>query len=486
MLNRGLPNSVARIWSRAGQAALNARFSSWAHWRHQKYASAQDVPASQRLWLGVKRCLVYLPLEVLAAPLPTFSNYGVRLGARLQPLQSPAAIEKTGFLEASEKVTRWLSLSGIQDRSENPDLHGSVHAWFDPTSRDYAFPYPEITGYFMTWALYHCALAENHGEDGEPFREMARQAARWQSSHGMLRGVGGVWNRPPIWVKDHPQKEGPFLYTFDTAMAMTGMVNLYRFTGDEKMLDVAEEMLHFLQEMARPDGFFNARFDVATHRTVDSDRHWSSTAGCWETKLALPLLLYSECKKTRTAEDAARAICDHVLKLQSGEGTFSMDNKSDFVYSHETCYAAEGLAVMGLRTGQPRYLKAALRATQALLSHQLPAGGIPRMMTGLAPQDTESSDVLAQVLRLGALFRARRELGDEDTRKLHALARRIHNYQNRSEIVSEDGGMEYGIDLAGNRKAHLNGWASMFSDQAYAAWGGLVDPIQLFTSGLLV
>ncbi|MDC3292646.1 hypothetical protein OAU56_05435, partial [Nitrosopumilus sp.] len=110
-------------------------------------------------------------------------------------------------MTSSYEITKnWLINSDIFVSNPSNSNYGGVRSYYDEKKREYAFLYPEITGYFISTMRFLYAHEKN-----ERYIELAKASSEWliqlyEKYGGIIQGVtaDGI-----------PKK---FVYSFDTGI----------------------------------------------------------------------------------------------------------------------------------------------------------------------------------------------------------------------------------------------------------------------------
>ena len=360
------------------------------------------------------------------------------------------------FLDKNiDAAVSWLLNSGIQNTKG--ESIGSFNAWYDMDSKTYPFIYSEITGYGITTLLYANSISRNN-----TYKERAKMAADWIIN--LMNENSGITARIYSGYKPDLRYFGSNIsYMFDNGMVLSGLVNIYLATKEDKYLEAATELAQSLLNAQKDNGLFYAAYDTMTEKYIDVQDKWSTQSGSYHAKLAIGLIDLYKVTRNEIFKNAAVALCNGSLVLQDNHGRFITQHNEDSTHMHPHCYSVEGLVYVGIKLEEKRFLESALHAVEWALNNQLPSGGMPCKYVNDKFINYERSDTLAQVLRLGLVLQSIGLLsGYEDN--LKRLASRLVQFQNTSN--NNKGGFFYGTELDGTIKNHLNSWATMFSIQA--------------------
>ena len=359
---------------------------------------------------------------------------------------------------------RWLSRSGIQHRTRDSKLNGGVAAWYEQDKKLYPFLYSEITGYALSAWIFL-----NKVRKTKQFLKNAHRAARWLTRHASAIG-GGVKTRLYL-VRHYVSPNYCFhqgrVYAFDTAMVGYGMLQLYRETRRPEYRQFSERLFGFLKDkMKRKDGLFHAYYDSKSGRVGEDLEKWSDQAGSFHGKLAL--FFIDHYRLTRRAESLALTtdLLDRVLSQQKPDGRFITGKADQSTHLHPHAYTLEGLVYAGVRLHEPKYLRAARKGFEWMLNGVSDDGSVSSHYVEGGFSHHERSDIVAQTLRLGAIFFC---LDRKKEKKLLPVLERIQKHLlmfQRSDRSVQGGGFVYGAATDGLQRPHLNAWATMFALQA--------------------
>ncbi len=353
----------------------------------------------------------------------------------------------------------WFLKSGIQKKKEGDHHFGAVSSWYDSEKKKYAYAYPEITGYAITFHMYLNSLNKD-----ERYIKNAKAAAQWIIREPLDPELMEIQFRLPY----EPYLSSPaHSYTFDNAMIITGLVHLFKATGESCWLDhavaLAERMIKFMQNK---EGFFHAYFDMSSGKILESKEKWSQQPGVHHAKLAIPLLLLFKITGDVFYKDSALKVCEWILNRQESNGRFVTNPSDGSTTLHPHCYALEGLFFADDHEGNPRFKSAILKGLRWLIESQLQTGGFPSEFKDKIFLRTERADALAQTIRLLCLAINRGIVDEELTLPLLCMVRRIVSFQQKEGPSPEKGGFRFFSDERGNILPHLNAWVTIFSLQA--------------------
>ncbi len=363
----------------------------------------------------------------------------------------------------------WLLRSGVQVVSDDERHHGGFVSWYDAQTESKPYVYSEITGYLTTLM---CALYARTQD--RRYLESARAAGDWlvRTAHPECGGFRCLWPLTPSRF-DYKFDQ---IYTFDTGVIVSGLVDLYRASGEARYLAAAVTASDWLlRVMAKPGGAFAPVYLPDTGEKPETDKEWSLCSGAYHTKVAIGLINLYAATGIERYRQAAVAACDFALGFQQADGRFVTFPGDGGTNSHPHAYAAEGLWVVGSLLGRDDYMQASARATGWLLSVQAPDGMIPRHWHAGQLLYHERVDVLGQTLRLAVLHAAQGRLTDtpELRHRLNLIVAHILNNQIASPDPRVDGGISFGRLSNGTPMPHINVWVSSFAIQGLSLYDDL-------------
>ncbi len=355
----------------------------------------------------------------------------------------------------------WLLTSGIQNLDKSSRAYGSFNAWYDEHSKSHSFAFSEVTGYGISTLLYL-----NNSTPDRVLIGRARLAADWLLLTAWDSKYGGFQCR-----YDH--STGTFnnrVCSFDAAMCLTGLVNLYRETKEVKYLEGAIQVGNWLvQRMQREDGSFYARILTNSGTLVDDAAKWSSQSGSYHAKISLGLISLFDLTKDYAYKEGALKVCEWTLKLQAPSGRFITNHRTRDTHLHPHCYSAEGLLCAGVLLGNKRYVESARRALLWIVHRLAPTGRVPRTYRDGHFSRHESVDISSQTMRLWLLLsRIYKNIGEGPA--VGKMATRLCDFQSYSNDRRSRGGFFYGYTNNNCPVDHVNSWGTMFAVQALSMY----------------
>lgn len=370
-------------------------------------------------------------------------------------------------------AVNWLLHSGIQAES------GAFNAWFDLDKKNYPFAYSEITGYAMTALLFFNRMEKQKG-----LMQRAEKAAKWLHDNALSK-EGAVRTRHYYNAKKADERfsfEGGNVFAFDCSMVLNGFVNLFNETKEKEYLNYAEKIAGFLDEKMFANEM-RAVYNLKSKRFLDNAGKWSWQPGSHHAKAAIGLLDIAAITENDDFAGKAGQLCENAIELQHKSGRFITNKSDNSTHLHPHCYSAEGLLYAGIKLKEEKFVAAAEKATEWAIANQTSNGGVNAFFDGKW-NNSQRSDVIAQVLRLAAALRSIGRLQKIAGEKIDALALRLLQEQN-IQPGEQQGGFFYGQDEEGKSKNCLNSWCTMFAAQALQ-WHGKLQRNEKFEIELII
>ncbi len=313
-------------------------------------------------------------------------------------------------MELPEHLLEWLV---------SPDLEsadGHCLSWWNPSHEGY--PYPEISG-----LLLHL-LADL---DAAPTRRRALADA-------LLADLGA----------GQGTRRGGHSYTFDTAMAVHGLLADGR--QGERTRSAARLLISAVEQRNPAAG--GPHPGPATDETP-----WSMSFGAHQAKICGALVTARETwGQIAGLDDAIQACSDAALEVQEDDGRFRIHGASRDTYVHSHCYAVEGLMMRDAVAvqGDSPWSEPVVAGARWLAGVQRPDGSLGAWHDGSADRGPARADATAQALRIWTLV-DRDRFAEPASRAAAALRRNVVAPRGvRYEESSDD----------------LCSWATIFAVQA--------------------
>lgn len=335
-----------------------------------------------------------------------------------------------------QALRRWLEAGEIVSPS------GAYYAWYDLSSEEPSFEYPEITGY----ALTHLASQPDitAGERATAARAAAWLVSRWRDGD---RSARSGWDDGRV-------------YYFDLAMEANGLLLAGSRFDMPDASDIGREIVEALCAEVEGSGYLPA----LPGGFSGSRRGWS-TEGVPHMGKALQCALHARVLFPGTG-DALQELVDalviQTVKHQDFDGRFVTDPSDEVTMLHPHLYAVEGLWCHAQATGSVTSAEAAAAGAAWVWAHQLPSGGLPRYVEVAAggAQPPEQLDLTAQAVRAAFLTNTNESDAARAAQRLVELA--VPRANGASALSYQP--------LSGD--SHLNAWVTLFAVQALRVASG--------------
>jgi hypothetical protein len=333
---------------------------------------------------------------------------------------------KSDLIELAVSLERWLLDGACQSDS------GAICAWVEYPQRVRAFDYPEISGYWLTYACGRRLWADG-------IRQRVKRVVQWlqaRLSAGNLAGRDG---------------HGA-VFHFDLAMIATGLFWAAQRLADEVDESLALKIVDLLADEILRNSRLPALNAASSRATVCST--WAVAGSAHLLKVLQCLLLGHERGHARCLE-AAHKLYGNLITLQRANGNFATHQDAHTTFLHPHLYAAEGAWIWGAYWGNSDALWRSQMALDWVWARQLPSGGFPRIWDEEATNAVlvEQSDVLAQAVRLAQIHR----------RHYPGLSKALTRIR---DVCLAQGSARALVYQPNSLAQHQNTWATLFSTQA--------------------
>ncbi len=352
-------------------------------------------------------------------------------------------------------VKNWLTNSGIfVSDSSNPN-YGGVRSFYDEKKKEFAFLYPEITGYFVSSMRF---LYEH--EKNAKYIELAKSSSLWliqlyEKFGGIIQGIS---------QEGTPKK---LVYSFDTGVCAKGLLDCYSITKEEKFLEYGKKLNQWLvDEAINPNGFVKPLKNLETNEFETSNDVWYKQPGCLHVKLAIPLLQLYKINHDDNMLESAKKISDNIINFQNPDGSLRLHQDNKTINLHALCYALEGLIVSYYVTKNESYLNHCKKALHWCDDQISKDGSIELWFN--SKYHEKASYPIAQIIRLKLLL-AKIDPSNHDEQVLEKLKSFLLTLQTTNNESPAKGGFyeEYYKSVLGwKKRLRINSWGSMFALQA--------------------
>ena len=354
-----------------------------------------------------------------------------------------------------EQVKNWLINSKIFVSDSSNENYGAVHSFYDEQKNEFAFLYPEITGYYISSMRF---LYEH--EKNSKFIEYAKASSFWllkihEKYGGVIQGIS-------------PQGDvQKFVYSFDTGICVKGLLDCYNLTNDEKLLSYGKQLNQWIiDNTIDENGSVKPLLNLETSEFETDKNVWYKRPGCLHIKLAIPLLELYKITNDELLLNSAKKICNTISDFQNSDGSIVLHKGEKIINLHTLSYALEGLIYAYDVTKDKNYLSCVKNALNWCSKKIEKDGSIDLWFN--SKYTSKSSYPIAQIIRL-ELLAAKIENSkpnDEYLEKLYSFLLSLQSSNNQSNA---NGGFYeefYKSIFSWKKRYRVNSWASMFALQA--------------------
>jgi len=268
----------------------------------------------------------------------------------------------------------WLSESDIINKDEQKPNYGGVNNGYFWKVKTYQYVYNEITGYAV-----NAFLTMYKWLNDDKYLQYSKNAADYlikqQEKNTNAFEYGAVFHS----LTFPDLKTVRNYYSFDNAIILHGMVNLYKITNEKKYYDVCLGIGNWLLKMQKEDGSFYSYYDAESKIiNHEYDEFWFDN-GCLHIKNAIGLMYLNHISDKEKYYNAGLKICNWGERLLDRDGLFWANSKKKYVFTHAHCYATEGYLYAYYLSKKQEYLNIAKKAGDALIALQNRDGSLFRI-----------------------------------------------------------------------------------------------------------
>lgn len=265
------------------------------------------------------------------------------------------------------QMEKWIT-------SEICNENGGIYSWQRGNEKGYL--YNEITGYGVK--LYTC-LYDTFKDP--KYLQMAKRSVDYINSQINCSG-GGI-------------SRGGIYYAFDASICLSGILSYYDCTSDNKHVDkkMTKDLLNFIYQSLFDKKPIN--LNGTSPANLDFN-HWSLSYGSHLLKCCIALSQSSsnfKSEKEKFDELIDRLCLDILNNFHNGH--FHKNSSSKDVYTHNHCYATEGLIYLN----RPEYLSVIQESANWLATVQNPNGSLYNRYFSSNGQE-EVADATSQAVRI--------------------------------------------------------------------------------------
>lgn len=277
--------------------------------------------------------------------------------------------------EHINSAIKWLTKSGVRNNDKTKLSFGGINNGYDCSIKEHPFVYSEITGYAISTFLNIYKWTER----GE-YLQYAEDAAKYLLRIQCLEKTKEEYGAIPHSLTLPQLKIAKKYWSFDNAVVLQGLANLYTITKDEQLYEACIKIGGWLvNHMQSEDGSFLSMYDA--EKGIKNHEWWEfhGDNGCLHIKNAIGLLKLSEITKDTKYENAAKKVCNWGMKLQDKDGIFWANLKKKYVFTHAHCYVNEGYLYAYLILKDSKYLEICKKSGEGLTKLQNNDGSLYRI-----------------------------------------------------------------------------------------------------------
>ena len=239
-------------------------------------------------------------------------------------------------------------------------------------------------------------------------------------------------------------------------------------------------------------GGFLSRYDGINKNNIHEDHYFWSDNGALHAKNAIALFKLSSATGDKKFYNAALKVLKWVISLQDRDGSFWVNNKKEYVYSHVQCYVLEGLLYAKYFTNSAEFDSAITKGAGWLLknidlkymgilgvhkfsnSSILPEGASSnifyRIVRRYLPRKEFASDATFQTCRIfflyDVLFKTKNEFSNVAKNILEIFPNKcIVTDAEKNKLPSSR--IDISIPFIKKKSSIVSVWSVMFAIQAY-------------------
>jgi hypothetical protein len=273
-----------------------------------------------------------------------------------------------------DAAVRWLCESDILNRDRDKPSFGGINNGYLWRDKKYQYVYNEITGYAINTFI---AIYQWLGQ--ETYLQYAKDAADYlislQCRDNQAFEYGAISHSLVFPDLNNVKK----YFSFDNAVILHGMVNLYRITREERYYTASLDLGNFLIKMQQKGGSFYCHYDAGDHRIEHANDEFFYDNGCLHVKNAIGLMYLDRISGDKHFYQAGERACEWGRRLLAKDGLFWANTRKKYVFTHAHCYATEGYLYAYYFSKKPEHLEIAQCAGEALIGLQNQDGSLYRI-----------------------------------------------------------------------------------------------------------
>jgi uncharacterized protein YyaL (SSP411 family) len=269
---------------------------------------------------------------------------------------------------------KWLSESNIRNQDEQKPSFGGINNGYFWKDKTYQYVYNEITGYAV-----NAFLNMHKWLNDEKYLQYSKNAADYlisqQEKNTNAFEYGGIAHS--LILPD--LKKLNYYYSFDNAIILHSLINLFKITNEKKYYDVCLDIGDWLLKMQKEDGSFHSHYEANDKIKEHQYDEFFFDDGCLHVKNAIGLMYLNHITDGDLYYNAGLKVCDWGKRLQGRDGIFWANKRKKYAFTHAHCYATEGYLYAYYLSKKQKYLNIAKKAGDALIKLQNNDGSLFRI-----------------------------------------------------------------------------------------------------------
>lgn len=380
--------------------------------------------------------------------------------------------------EGFDLIANWLKKNGKNSREHGDGTYGPLNGGYDAAKKRYEPVYHEINGYAIS-----CFLHLYRHTNDKPWLSHAIAIGDYLIStqnrkNGEVAASAFSHSLLPSNLKQLTK-----YYAFDNGMIVSGLMDLYETTKEQKYYEAGRRCIIWLtNSLQMSDGAFHSYYDSDSSHIWHGGTGFDKDRSVLHAKITMPLLRTWKLSHDRSFLDSADALLDWSRGLQADDGAFWSNEYRKCVFTHSHCYALEGFLYAYFITQNPEYLDIVSKGVQWLSNQQLKDGSVnyqyknrQSVYDGIKDRflKRKTTDASAQAARLWLLVDAINNDNKYRENACRALAFLLDMQCMDTSDINAYGGLYYrrketilGCEL----QPVLYAWCAQFAVQAFLYW----------------
>ena len=322
----------------------------------------------------------------------------------------------------TKKLISWLTCSKIVNEN------GGVYSWINCNKPGYV--YHEIIGYYIKLLSYLYYKTSD-----KIYLDKASKSVNY-----LYDNLG----------ENNSMGRGEYQYVFDTAICVSGIINFSNYNRlNNNQEIVLYRLVNFIYSSLK-------KKEVAykNNRSIIKSNRWSFSYGPFLIKNAIALYEASDYFDEEKYRELSDSMITDIVKKTFREVYFSINQNHHYVYTHNHCYAVEGLLLLQSK-GDKRFIEHVRKSADWLADNQNNDGSMYNWYLNEEVSLDKQGDATSQAVRIWQCFD---KVG---------YSSNIKKGINFLKSLFYNGGMRYNITESGEKSDDINAWVTIFSVQAF-------------------